>query len=30
MQTFFGEDDYAAYLGLMAQWCGRCGVEVWA
>jgi putative transposase len=29
-QTFFCEEDYAAYLALMAHWCGRCGVEVWA
>jgi putative transposase len=29
-RTFFGDDDYAAYLELMAAWCGRCGVEVWA
>ncbi|MCH8998468.1 MAG: transposase [Proteobacteria bacterium] len=29
-QTFFCEADYRAYLALMAQWCGRCGVEIWA
>jgi len=29
-QTFFGEDDYAAYVELMARWCGEEGVEVWA
>ena len=29
-QTFFCEDDYRAYLGLMAEWCRRCGVEIWA
>lgn len=28
--TFFGADDYAAYLALLGEWCGRCGVEVWA
>jgi putative transposase len=28
--TFFCEDDYGAYIGMMAQWCPRCGVEVWA
>ena len=28
--TFFQEDDYRAYLDLLGQWCGRCGVEVWA
>ena len=29
-QTFFGEDDYAAYLQLMAEWCRERGVDVWA
>jgi putative transposase len=29
-QTFFQEDDYRAYLELLGEWCGRCGVEVWA
>ena len=29
-QTFFREDDYAAYVELMAEWCGQRGVEVWA
>jgi len=29
-KTFFGDADYAAYLELMADCCGRCGVEVWA
>jgi putative transposase len=29
-QTFFCEDDYAAYLALMRQCCGRFGVSVWA
>ena len=28
--TFFREEDYAAYLELMAEWCGRCGVRIWA
>jgi putative transposase len=28
--TFFGDDDYGAYIGMMAEWCPRCGVEVWA
>ncbi|MFB0520102.1 MAG: transposase, partial [Desulfatiglandales bacterium] len=23
-QTFFCDDDYRAYLELMAQWCSRC------
>ncbi|MDP6953950.1 MAG: transposase [Alphaproteobacteria bacterium] len=29
-QTFFGDDDYRLYRELMAEWCGRCGVEIWA
>ena len=29
-QTFFCDDDYLAYLELMAQWCSRCTVEIWA
>ena len=28
--TFFGDEDYAAYLDLMAQWCAKYAVEVWA
>jgi putative transposase len=28
--TFFNDDDYHAYLDLMAEWCQRCGVAVWA
>jgi putative transposase len=28
--TFFQDDDYAAYLALLGEWCGRYGVEVWA
>ena len=28
-QTFFGDDDYAAYLDLLAQGCRAAGVEVW-
>jgi len=28
--TFFGVEDYTIYLELMAEWCGRCGVEIWA
>ena len=30
MQTFFGEEDYRYYRTLMAEWCGRCDVDVWA
>lgn len=29
-ETFFNDSDYAAYLELMAEWCVRCSVEVWA
>jgi putative transposase len=28
--VFFGEADYEAYLRLMAEWCGRCGVAIWS
>ena len=28
--TFFCEEDYAAYLELMGQWCKERGVAVWA
>ena len=28
-QTFFRDDDYTAYLELMADWCREEGVEVW-
>jgi putative transposase len=28
--TFFGDDDYRTYRDLLAAWCGRHGVEVWA
>ncbi len=30
LQTFFSDDDYASYLSLLSEWCGRCGVQVWA
>ncbi len=30
METFFGQDDYRAYLSLLADWCARCDVRVWA
>jgi len=29
-QTFFCDDDYRAYLELMAEWCGQHKVQVWA
>jgi len=29
-KTFFNNKDYATYIDLMAEWCSRCGVEIWA
>ena len=29
-RTFFHDEDYAAYLELMAEWCTEQGVEIWA
>ncbi len=29
-QTFFCEDDYSAYIKLMAQWCHKYQVEIWS
>ena len=29
-RTFFHDEDYAAYLELMAEWCGERGVVIWA
>lgn len=29
-QTFFCDDDYHAYISLMAEWCGKYNVEIWA
>ena len=29
-QTFFCNDDYIAYCDLMAEWCDKCGVAIWA
>jgi putative transposase len=28
--TFFGEEDYGAYVELMGEWCNEHGVEIWA
>ena len=28
-ETFFCDEDYDAYIELMAEWCEREGVEVW-
>ncbi|MBM9603639.1 transposase [Desulfopila inferna] len=30
LDTFFSERDYKEYLYLMADWCNRCKVEIWA
>jgi putative transposase len=29
-ETFLCVEDYETYVALMAEWCSRCGVEVWA
>jgi len=29
-KTFFQDEDYLQYLNLMAEWCKRHNVEVWA
>jgi putative transposase len=29
-QTFFSDEDYEAYVGLMAEWCRKCQVTIWA
>jgi putative transposase len=29
-ETFLREEDYPAYLSLMAEWCQRCDVRIWA
>lgn len=30
LQTFFCNEDYAAYIDLMSQWCTRWDIEIWA
>lgn len=30
MQTFFGDDDYRAYISLLAEWCRKCSIDIWA
>ncbi|AJE02705.1 transposase [Geobacter pickeringii] len=30
MQTFFGDDDYRAYISLLSEWCRKCSVAIWA
>ena len=29
-QTFFSDQDFKAYLALMAEWCLNCKVDIWA
>ena len=29
-QTFFGDQDYKAYLALLGEWCGKRDVAIWA
>ena len=29
-ETFFSDEDYAAYIDLMAQWCRKYAVDIWA
>src|SRR4030042_3792443 len=30
MQTFFSNEDYSTYIDLMAEWCRKLRVELWA
>lgn len=30
LTTFFQDEDYQAYIALMAEWCHKCQVEIWA
>ena len=30
LATFFHDEDYKAYIALMAEWCRKCRVEIWA
>jgi putative transposase len=30
LTTFFRDEDYQAYIDLMAEWCNKCDVEIWA
>jgi putative transposase len=30
MRTFFCDDDYRSYVGLIGRWCRTCGARVWA
>ncbi len=30
LTTFFTDEDYQTYIALMAEWCQKCDVEIWA
>jgi putative transposase len=30
LAAFFSKEDYQSYIDLMAEWCGKYGVEIWA
>jgi putative transposase len=30
LTTFFRDEDSQAYIDLMAEWCNKCDVEIWA
>jgi putative transposase len=30
LPTFLREDDYRVYISLLAEWCRKCGVQIWA
>jgi putative transposase len=30
LTTFFTDEDYQTYIALMAEWCRKCAVEIWA
>ncbi len=30
MPTFLQDSDYQSYISLLAEWCRKCGVEIWA
>lgn len=30
METFFRDEDYEKYVSLLAEWCGKRGVAIWA
>ena len=30
LETFFCDEDYRVYIGLMAEWCSRLAVAIWA